>query len=416
MPLKLLRMVGTIERGVLPVVAALVVLFAGCVKATPTPEPVSISFAHPSFDRDIYEQYAQSFNAEHPHITVELRPRRWDPLGGLNPRGADCFVTSQFALDWLHEQGNVLNLSPFVEYDDSFDVTDFYRRTVDLYTREGKTWALPAGVDMLVMYYNQDLFDDRGLGYPRIGWTWDDFLDTALALRDPNADTFGFAPNYEAFDPLTFIYQHGGRIFDDLENPTRTTFDDLLTIEALDWYAKLFFDHNVAPTPQQTEELFGTEGLRSGIIEGKFGVWSGMLSERGGESWPVEWPMRWGIAPLPRDAQAAALTLVEGYFVSSNAQNPDACWEWISFLSEQMPHRQAPVRRSIAESAEYEREVGPEVAAVVRSSMEDAMLLSPELVQFEDAMGLFGQAFEAIMSERSTPEEAMTWAQRESAR
>jgi multiple sugar transport system substrate-binding protein len=267
---------------------------------------------------------------------------------------------------------------------------------------------------MLVMYYNQDLFDERGLPYPTTGWTWDDFVEATLALRDPEAGVFGFGPNYEAFDPLTFIYQHGGRIFDDLENPTRTTFDDLLTIEALDWYTKLFFDHNVAPTPQQAYELFGRGGLRGGITEGKFGVWSGMLSERGGESWPTEWPMRWGMAPLPRDAQAAALTLVEGYFISSDSQHPDACWEWISYLSEQMPQRQAPVRRSVAESAEYEREVGPDVAAIVRASMDNALLLSPELAKFEDALGLFTQAFEAIMSGRSTPEEAMTWAQRES--
>jgi len=41
-------------------------------------------------------------------------------------------------------------------------------------------WAIPAGVDMLVMFYNQDLFDQYDVPYPEVGWTWGDFLDTAL--------------------------------------------------------------------------------------------------------------------------------------------------------------------------------------------------------------------------------------------
>jgi hypothetical protein len=46
--------------------------------------------------------------------------------------------------------------------------------------------------------------------------------------------------------------------------------------------------------------------------------------------------------------------------------------------------------------------------------MGDALLLSPDLAEFEQALGIFGQAFEAIMAERSTPDEAMTWAQQQS--
>jgi ABC-type glycerol-3-phosphate transport system substrate-binding protein len=128
----------------------------------------------------------------------------------------------------------------------------------------------------------------------------------------------------------------------------------------------------------------------------------------------MEWDMRWGMAPLPRDAQSATLTLVDGYFISAQTQHPEACWNWISFLSTQLPALRAPVRRSLAESDEYERQVGAQVAAVVRASIEDALLLSPELAEFEDALDLFGQAFEAIFSGRSTPEEAMSWAQQQS--
>ena len=78
------------------------------------------------------------------------------------------------------------------------------------------------------------------------------------------------------------------------------------------------------------------------------------------------------------------------------------------------PARQSPVRRSLAESPDYAQQVGPEVAQVVRSSMEGALLLSPDLAEFEQALGVFGQALESIVTQRSTPDEAMTWAQHQS--
>jgi len=124
--------------------------------------------------------------------------------------------------------------------------------------------------------------------------------------------------------------------------------------------------------------------------------------------------MRWGMVPLPRDAQSATLTSIEGYFVSSQAQHPDASWQWISFLSQQTPYRLMPTRKSLAESAAYEQRVGSDVAAVARASVESAMVPSPRLVEFGEVWGMiFWRALDAIVSGRSTPAEAMISAQQE---
>jgi multiple sugar transport system substrate-binding protein len=409
------------------VICLLVVPLSGCGGgAIPTPEPVTIVFAHSSFDAEYYEALVQEFNERYPHITVEIHPRR--PPQQTSP-DADVFVSSSFTLGELREQDDVLSLDPFIEQDASFDLPDFYPGTVRLFTSEGETWAIPAGVDVVVMFYNQDLFDQYGVPYPEIGWTWDDFLDRALALRDPDASVFGYAPTDRIVDSLSFIYQHGGRIFDDLQNPTRTTFDDPLTIEALEWYASLIHEHNVAPTQKQLydEDLGGAGSVVIGVYMNKVGLWTGWFSERGGgrrasDTWPGEWKMRWGAVPLPSDAQSATLTSVEGYFISSQAQHPDACWQWISFLSEQMssdvqhPRRLMPARKSLAESTAYEQQVGSDVAAVARVSMESAMVPSPRLVELGGVWGIFWRALDAITNGRSTPEEAMISAQQEAER
>jgi multiple sugar transport system substrate-binding protein len=397
-------------------VCLLVVPLSGCGGgAIPTPEPVTIVFAHPDLDAEYYEALVQEFSESHSYITVEPVSSGTDD--------ADVFVDSQFAPSELRERDNVLSLDPFIEQDASFDLSDFYPGTVGLFTSEGEVWAIPAGVDVVVMFYNQDLFDQYGVPYPENGWTWGDFLNRALALRDPDASVFGYAPTDRIVDSLSFIYQHGGRIFDDLQNPTRPTFDDPLTIEALEWYASLIHEHNVAPTQKQLydEDLGGAGSAVVGVYLNKVGMWTGWLSERGGgrqasETWPGEWKMRWGMVPLPRDAQSATPTFVEGYSISSQAQYPDACWQWISFLSERTPHRLMPARKSLAESIAYEQQVGSDVAAVARTSVESAVLLPPRLVEFGGVWGIFWRALDAIISGRSTPEEAMINAQQEAER
>jgi ABC-type glycerol-3-phosphate transport system substrate-binding protein len=298
---------------------------------------------------------------------------------------------------------------------EGFDLSDVYPGTVDVLSREGKTWAIPFGADVVVMYYNKDLFDEYNVPYPQIGWTWEDFLERAVALRDPDAFVFGYGPPPDAGDTMFFIYQHGGRLFEDPEIATRATFDDPLTIEALEWYARLVHDYDAAPSLNQASRVWGegSYSIYEGIRLGKVGMWMGELSERGGLTWPVKWKMEWGMVPLPSDAQSWTIAVVEGYAISSGTEHHDACWEWIAWLSEQEPYRLMPARRSLAESSAYEDRVGAEVAAVARASMEHAFVLTlpADLDQHEGAVETFEDALEDILQGRKTPLEAMTEAQ-----
>ncbi|NLF01084.1 MAG: extracellular solute-binding protein [Anaerolineales bacterium] len=385
-------------------------ILSGCGTAELTLEPAAIKFACPIGEVEHYQLLAEAFQEAHPSVTVEILGHDWDVLGGINPHEADVFVSSQFALTYMQDEGTLLNLSPFMEQDSAFDQQDFYPGMMDLYTSGGKVWGIPAGVDLVVMYYNQDLFDQYGVTYPERYWTWEDFLVKADAITDEDTDTFGYVPNYDYFDPIMFVYQHGGRIFDDIQNPTTTTFDDPLTIEALEWYLELMTTYHVAPTPDEVQQWRGGS-IYAGVVQNRVGMWTGLLSDRGGRNWPVKWQMRWGMATMPQDQQAATLTLVNGYFIATDTPYPQACWEWIKFLSGQLPGSLAPVRRSIAESSAFEQHAGSEVAEVARASLENALLLSPRLAEFEDALGIFGAAFEQVLSGQATIDEAMQAAQ-----
>jgi len=383
----------------------LVPILSGCAQTAPPPEPVTITFTLPETDMEYYKTLVGIFNKSYPYVTVEFDDYQTE-------RG-DVIAVTPFELAELLERDAILNLDPFIENNESFDRSDFLPGTVEIFAAEGKTWAVPVGVDTIVMFYNQDMFDLYSVPYPHTEWTWDDFLISGMRISDPDAGIFGYVSTPQSNDPLLLVLQHGGQIFDDLQNATRMTFDDPLVIEAVEWYAAMINDHNVAPTPEQARQSFGSgnQGIFRAILESKVGMWVGMFSDRGGLTWPVEWSMRWGMLPLPRDAQSFTGGMVEGYAISSQTEHPDACWLWVDFLSKQIPYRLAPARRSLAESEAYELQIGKGMAATVRASMESAVLVPPNLGDFNAAMNVFFGAVESAVAGDLTPEEAMRWAQ-----
>jgi ABC-type glycerol-3-phosphate transport system substrate-binding protein len=129
--------------------------------------------------------------------------------------------------------------------------------------------------------------------------------------------------------------------------------------------------------------------------------------------WPVKLnKVDWGAVPLPSGQHSVTEAFVEGYAISSSTEHPDACWAWIAWLSEQAPYRQMPARRSLAESPDWEKQVGTEVATAARLSIEHAVIHNvPALIQFEEALDAYNTVLEDILQGYATPLEAMTRAQ-----
>ncbi|MBN1180017.1 MAG: extracellular solute-binding protein [Anaerolineae bacterium] len=397
--------------GVWCALLGMVLLMAGCEKVLPTPEPVIITFVHPQDRTGQYQTWAEQFHAQYPHITVELVPTENSPTTLAKEK--DTFIASQFEIASLLQQDVVMNLASFVEQDESIQLNDFYPGTLDVFVSEGKRWGIPFGVDMMMMYYNKDVFDRFGAAYPQIGWTWGNFLESALAVTNPpNGYGYGMHHNnlYATYEPIILIYQHGGRIFDNLQQPDHTTFNDPLNIEAMEYYASLMYQHEVAPTAAEAEQQGQAYPWR-GIYEGRFGMWLGMYTERGGQLWGRGWDFAWGVLPLPRDENAATLGSVSGLFIAAHTAHPDECWLWIKFLSRQMSPTLIPARQSLATSKDYTQLAGTDVLEAAQTAMQETMMVNPALVGFDEALGALSEAFEAIRKGELTPTEALDAAQ-----
>jgi multiple sugar transport system substrate-binding protein len=354
---------------------------SACGLVAPTVQPVTITFAFPDYDQAFYAGLLNKFKAQQPAITIELHPGQTSS-GYRSDNTTDVSVVSWEVLTNPQEaiSASAMPLDAFIEQDSAFKIDDFYPGTMDAFKLEGKTYAIPSGLDPWVMYYNRDLFDRYQVPYPQPGWTWDDFLLKAGALTHKEDGVFGYTPRQNYPDALLFLMQHGGHLVDEAGKPT---LDDPVNVEAMQWYAGLFNDYHVAPTPQEAYTAFGysQEYDLVGILKGKVGMWSGPLSERGGTTDQVKWNMQWGIVSLPRDKMAFTGAYFEGFAISAASKNAPAAWKWISFLSQQAPVRLMPARRSQAESQEYASQAGKDVASAAQSSLENVLLATPVTVR-----------------------------------
>jgi len=401
------------------IIGLAVTTLSGCgLNTTPTPEPVNIIFSFPEVDNSFYEPLLPVFTEEFPNITIELNPLAGNMENNLDPNQTDALAINVYYLAQWQEEGNLLGLNSVIEKDEAFNMSDYLPETVDFLAVDGETWAIPVGADLEVMYFNKDLFDQNGLAYPELGWDWDDLLTYALTVNDPDAvleKIYGYSPTPGFQDVYSFIYQHGGRLFDDILYPTEATFNDPLTVEAVEFYANLFYLHGVAPTPNQARRAFGGNqyAYYEAIRNGNIGMWSMPLSQRGGLGWPVEWYVNWGIAPTLRDVyKFAPFWVEEGYAISAGTSNPAECWQWINFLTRQINPRLVPPRRSLIESELYGRIVGDDIVSIVRQSLEFASPISMwQWMRLGSAIDTFNDAIEDVVEGKLTPQEALDLAQ-----
>jgi ABC-type glycerol-3-phosphate transport system substrate-binding protein len=374
--------------------------------------PTTLSLAVPQAYQAHYRGLADAFAASNPGMTVEVSGH---PAEGshIPPSGLDVIVDYGGYLST--QRAHLRDLAPHLDAEPSLPKHDFYPPTLDLFTLDGQLRILPFTIEPFAMLYNKDLFDRYGVPYPRPGWDWAAFLETAKALTHPEDGVWGYGAamnnGMETFnDALQLVAQNGGRVFDDVAG-ARATFTNPATVEAIQWYVDLIRLHRVAPLPQEVphnrEGFF--EGHVAMVVDGPLRV----------GTFPQLRSMSVGIVGLPRGrSSAVGDSAILGIGIPAGSVHPEQAWKLIVALEQQMPPRsQMPVRRSMAENAAYQVSVGPEVAALTRAAANETplFLFLREVTQPARARALsfFRQAVGKALAGEMSVQDAMAWAQRQ---
>ncbi len=358
------------------------------VVATPAPQSApegatSITFSALEFSPVDLRQVAQAFNEEHPDIFVEINAANTfaGPMDMATlVESSDCFASSM-PIRSEDETALLLDLQPLIDADATFDANDYPPALLDLQRHNGRLLGLPYTFSIRTLNYHTSAFDEAGLAPPNSSWTPDDFLAAAQTLTSGSGDEkrYGYVPI--STPPITdlffFVAQLGGNLTTGRGDSVRPNFDDPAVVDAIQWYIDLWQQHDVMPKPvfpykramfeRQTQDTYQTM-----IQQGRMGMWFdygyGMFSQMPGQREAPDIGVQ--IAPLPIGAHGLSTSDIDSNSVlrmAADTPNPQACWEWMKFLSGNMSLRQwgIPARLSVAQSEEFLAQASPDTAALL---------------------------------------------------
>ncbi|MEM7331808.1 MAG: sugar ABC transporter substrate-binding protein [Chloroflexota bacterium] len=398
----------------------ILILMASCSGNSSSNSVTFMVFGDPA-ERDAYLSLVAEFEEKHPDIDVEVThipsPRDYrtrlateyaagspPDVSLMNYRRYGSFAASGL----LEPLGERLDSSNLIQPE------DFYPITLDSFHWQGELMCIPQNISSLVVYYNMDLFDDAELTYPSDHWTWDEFLETAVALtKDLNGngrvDQYGLGTDTSFFRLIPFVWQNEAPIVDNTEFPKRLTLTRPPSLAAFEWFVELQTVHGVIP--DRIAEA--SQDSESRFIAGTVGMF--LNSRRGTPSYREIESFEWDVAPLPQGESAAGILHSDAYCLSSVSGNKEAAWTFIEFANSPEGQtiiassgRTVPSLRAVAESDIFLNPGLPPARSQVWLNTISTLRIVPVMSTWQEVESVAGEEFErALYGDISAEEAAM---------
>ena len=188
--------------------------------------------------------------------------------------------------------------------------TGLYPKPLDAFRFDGKLLCLPSNASSMVVYYNPSLFSKAGVEMPKAGWTWDDMLATAKALRAKGTSAIGFETALIRLAP--FVWSNGGEFVGSVEAPTSV---DLSSAEARE---AIRFMLELQKTGQSATDRAAQEP-EAAFTAGKIAMY--LDSRRAVPGFRKTEGLTFDVAPVPAKKSAVSVLHSDGYCVTKNSAN-----------------------------------------------------------------------------------------------
>lgn len=306
---------------------------AGAVNAA---DPVRISFMiWDEVQRPVFDEIVAEFMEVNPEIDVEIQLTPWsqywtklDAAAGAG-EAPDVFWMNTFMTKYT-DAGILEPLDPYIDAA-GLNRASWLDTTMNAYADEGVQYAMPKGMDTVVVAFNRNIFEKYSVDVPAEGWSWAEFVAKGAELRDAIAanggDEYALVMEIDSAQPsyIQLLSQDGLRIFDESEKGT-----DLDAPEAVAAFADIvsLIDEKIMPdfkvlSDTKATDLFLSE--KAGMVY--VGSWkSSVLDE-------ASFASEIGLVKMPlRTIDTCAIGGL-GYSMSAFSENKDAAWKLIEFLS-----------------------------------------------------------------------------------
>jgi multiple sugar transport system substrate-binding protein len=257
--------------------------------------------------------------------------------------------------------GALKELGPLLAKQKVVAAKDYWASPLASVTYKGKVYALPHQVYTQLLMYNKDLLTREGQAFPAKDWTWDKVLDVARAITrlgaDGRATQWGMVWTLNNFRTagLLLMWAHGGKLFDDDENP-RTLSADPAGAAGIQWMVDLFVKHRVAAQAADAQAA-GVTNTDQLLATGNVGFNYSSLTWRPYRAYNF----KADVQLLPRGpAKQVGGTWASCLCMPSSTRNPDAAMSFITHVTGPVGQKlmipvvdQFPSVESIATSKEW---------------------------------------------------------------
>ena len=212
------------------------------------------------------------------------------------------------------------------------------------YKYQGKTVAYASANEVLLLYYNKDMFDKAGVAYPPSSadqaWTWDQFVDTAKKLTiDKNGKTNGQAgfdsQNIKQYGALVenlpwqlevWAYSNSSGFYS--KDGSKVIINEPASIEAIQKVADLYLKDKVAPLSiGATDDSIQRSIISKTCAMGTGGQWNigtclGTAKAEG---------LNYGVAVLPYMKEKATLNTAGATVVFNQTKHMKEAFEYVKW-------------------------------------------------------------------------------------
>lgn len=291
-----------------------IILLCGC---TPKDNRTTIQFSSwgSKSEIDILKPILADFEQKNPDIKIDFMHIPQNYFQKIH-----LLFASNTAPDVIFINNLYLPLYADANLLEELTITDdFYPQASQALSWKGKPYAIPRDISNLVIYYNKDMFNQKGLKYPNENWTFNDFLKTAQKLTDKN--TFGISFEEEPLFYLPYLMSKGGGILPDQINLPESQ-------NAINFYADLRKKYHVAPLKSES----ASATMAQMFIQERIGMY---LSGR----WMVpklreDCRFDWDIVQFPKGAKGSIVqTDASGWAISKSSKHKPEAIRLVNYLS-----------------------------------------------------------------------------------
>jgi len=293
-------------------------------------------------DAVVYENMIKAWHETQgeSHATVEQYPGGYYEKVQANfaaGDSADVLYFQGWSWQAYAESSVIAPLNEWIERDDAsafFPTNENYNNTM---TWKGNTYMTAADTGSLVIYYNKKLFDQKGIPYPKAGWTWDEFQKTVidLSFEEGGNRYYGWAQaggwNGGYGRNTNFMRRNGHIEWDSIIEPKEARWDHDDIASALQFLIYDAIANNWSPGP----ELIAGGGV--GVDTGRVamvseGPWyiprlqGELASTPEGIDFDVVEP------PVGSAERDFSFGHVHGHVITQPSEQKDAGWELIKFI------------------------------------------------------------------------------------